>query len=115
MAHHIKGLTPLDLQTIIDEAARLLVEAAHPDKITLFGSYARGDFDEGSDLDLLVILSDVEDRIDEMIRLRRVLKDIPMAIDIVVYSWTDVEERQHLRGTMLYHALREGRLLHDAA
>lgn len=50
-----------------------------------------------------------------MVRLRLMLRDIPMPIDVIVYSQSDVEERQHVRGTMLYHALREGRILHDAA
>jgi predicted nucleotidyltransferase len=115
MAEPIQPLKHMDIDDLVQLAAQRLIDAAHPEKIILFGSYGRGDFDQGSDLDLLVILSDVEDRIEEMIRLRRVLKDIPMAIDIVVYSRTDVEERQHLRGTMLYHALREGKVLHDAA
>lgn len=100
---------------MIDHATQLLVEAAHPEKVILFGSYARGDFDERSDLDLLVILPTVEDRIEEMAKLRLVLRDVPMAIDLVVYTQADVEARGHLRGTMLYHALREGRVLHDAA
>jgi hypothetical protein len=67
------------------------------------------------DLDLLVILPTVVDRFEEMVRLRLVLRDMPMAIDVIVYSRADVEERRHLRGTMLYHTLREGRTLHDAA
>jgi uncharacterized protein len=115
MGEPIERLNHMDIDDLVQLAAQRLIDAAHPEKIILFGSYGRADFDQGSDLDLLVILSDVEDRIEEMIRLRRVLKDIPMAIDIVVYSRTDVEERQHLRGTMLYHALREGKVLHDAA
>lgn len=115
MAIRSDALTPTNIETNIEGATRRLVDAAHPEKIILFGSYGRGDFDQRSDLDFLVILSTVEDRIEEMIRLRRVLKDIPMAIDVVVYSRADVEERQHLRGTMLYHALREGKVLHDAA
>jgi predicted nucleotidyltransferase len=44
MARERAGLAPEDLQRVIDEATRRLVEAAHPDKIILFGSYARGDF-----------------------------------------------------------------------
>jgi predicted nucleotidyltransferase len=115
MTHLTGGAGPTDVDDLVELAARLLVEAVHPERIFLFGSYARGDFDKGSDLDLLVILSAVEDRIEEMVRLRRVLKDIPMAIDVVVYSRADVEERQHLRGTMLYHALRAGKVLYVAA
>jgi hypothetical protein len=50
-----------------------------------------------------------------MVRLRLVLRDIPMAIDVIVHPRDEMEEWRHLRGTMLYHALREGRVLHDAA
>lgn len=102
------------MDELISDATRLLVEAANPEKIILFGSYSRGDFTKNSDLDLLVIVPRVVDRIEEMARLRLVLRKIPMAIDVVVYSRDEVEEREHLRGTMLYHALREGRVLHDA-
>jgi predicted nucleotidyltransferase len=110
-----KGRSKTDVDATLDEVRRRLVEAAHPAKIILFGSYARGDFNKDSDLDLLVILPAVQSRFDEMVRLRAVLRDIPMAIDVVVYSVDRVMERQHLRGTMLYHALMEGRVLYDAA
>jgi predicted nucleotidyltransferase len=115
VTQHVQGPPKADIDSLLDDVRRRLVEAAHPDKIILFGSYARGDFHEQSDLDLLVILPAVQSRFDEMIRLRSVLRDIPMAIDVVVYSVDRVNERQHLRGTMLYHALREGRVLYDAA
>ncbi len=103
------------MDELISDATRLLIEAANPERIILFGSYSRGDFTKDSDLDLLVIVPRVVDRIEEMARLRLVLRNIPMAIDVVVYSREEMEEREHLRGTMLYHALHEGRVLHDAA
>ncbi|HEY8687407.1 MAG TPA: nucleotidyltransferase domain-containing protein [Chloroflexota bacterium] len=100
---------------MLDAVARLLVAAANPESVILFGSYARGDYTKDSDLDLLVILPTVEDRIEEMARLRMALWDVPMAIDVVVFSRDEVEERQNLRGTMLFHAVREGQVLYDAA
>ncbi len=98
---------------VIDAASSLLIEVIAPQKTGLFGSHARGDFDGGSDLDLLVILDCADDRIGEMIRLRRVLRDLPIAIDVVVYSRKEVQAWDHLRGTMLHHALREGKVLYD--
>jgi uncharacterized protein len=115
MAHRIDKVSASPIDELLDEVTRLLVEAAHPEKIILFGSHARGDVDADSDLALLIIAPTVVDRFEEMVRLRLVLRDIPMPIDVIVYSRADMEERQHLRGTMLYHALREGRILHDAA
>jgi predicted nucleotidyltransferase len=101
-----------DIEKLIAEATDRLVEAAHPDKIILFGSYARGDFDRHSDLDFLVILPTVAHRFEETIRLQSALRGLRMAADIVVYSAGQVEERRNLRGTMLYHALAEGRVLY---
>ncbi|HEX6508706.1 MAG TPA: nucleotidyltransferase domain-containing protein [Chloroflexota bacterium] len=115
MARPTDGSIPADIETIIDEATRRLVEAAHPDRIILFGSYARGDFDDRSDLDFLVILPSVEDPFEDMTRLERALLSLPVPADVLVYSRDDVRERGHLRGTTLYHALTQGKVLHDTA
>jgi predicted nucleotidyltransferase len=41
--------------SILRDIIRRVVEAAHPDKIILFGSAARGEMGPNSDVDLLVI------------------------------------------------------------
>jgi len=64
----------------IAEATRRLVAAAQPRKIILFGSRARGDAREDSDLDLLVVERVVEDRVAEMVRLGRVLKGLILPV-----------------------------------
>lgn len=115
MTETVERHIPPETAGMIEEATRLLADAAHPEKIILFGSYARGDFDRHSDLDLLVIVSSVGNRIVEAARLRQVLAAIPMAIDIIVYPRSAVEERGHLPGTMLFEVLRQGRVLYDAA
>ena len=104
-----------ETEAIIQEAVRRLIEAAHPTQIILFGSYARGEQNKDSDLDLLVIVPNVTNRHDEMVRLRRSLARLPVPIDVVVYSMDEVEKRRALKGTMLNHALREGRVLHASA
>jgi predicted nucleotidyltransferase len=43
---------------IVSEMVRRIVETAHPLRIILFGSAARGEMDENSDLDVLVIMPD---------------------------------------------------------
>ena len=69
----------------IDAAVRILAEAASPARIVLFGSHARGDAGEDSDIDLLVIEPEVEDRTREMVRLRRLLRPLRIPVDILVY------------------------------
>lgn len=51
----------IDQRTIIDEAliqdvTRRIVDNFHPEKIILFGSHARGDANQDSDLDLIVVM-----------------------------------------------------------
>jgi predicted nucleotidyltransferase len=43
-------------QNLLDEVASRLVKELHPESIWLFGSHAWGTPDEGSDLDLFVVV-----------------------------------------------------------
>ena len=96
----------------IDQAVALLVEAARPERIVLFGSHARGDAREDSDLDLLVIEPQVEDRAREMVRLRRALRPLRIPVDVLVYSSAEVERWSRQPGTALFWAMREGRVVY---
>jgi predicted nucleotidyltransferase len=87
----------LDVE-VLGKVVKLLVDAAHPKRIILFGSYARGEQTPESDLDLLVIEDDVADRFRERVRLRRSLAPIRMPIDVLVYSESDVRTRGHWLG-----------------
>jgi predicted nucleotidyltransferase len=99
-------------QETIDAAVRILAEAARPARIVLFGSYARGDACEDSDLDLLVIEPRVEDRAREMVRLRRLLRPLRVPVDILVFSAEEVARWGEQPSSALYWALREGTVVH---
>lgn len=99
--------------TDIAAAVAALAEAASDaEQIVLFGSHARGDADAGSDLDLLVIESTVEDRAREMVRLRRALRPLRLPVDVLVYSRAEVDQWGQQPGTALYWALKEGKVMH---
>lgn len=78
-------------QPVIDEAVRLLVADGRPTCVILFGSYARGDAREGSDLDFVVVLPKVASRLSEMIRLRGLLRPLRVLADVLVYSEEQVD------------------------
>jgi predicted nucleotidyltransferase len=99
---------------LIDEAARRIVAAAPGAQVILFGSHARGEAGPDSDVDLLVVEPHVRDRFDEIVRLQRVLAPLRVPADVVVVSEAHVEEWRDVRNTMLYDALREGRILAQA-
>ena len=98
----------------IQRAVERLVSAANPSKVILFGSYARGDATEDSDLDLMVIEPEVQNTGEEMIRLHRVVGDVGIGVDLLVYSDGEASRRSQVPGTLLYWAFREGRVLYDA-
>jgi predicted nucleotidyltransferase len=106
---------PMTNESLIDEAGRRLAAAAPGAKVILFGSRARGEARPDSDLDLLVIEPDeVPKRRAETARLRRELRGLEVALDLIVVSAKHAEEWGHFRGSMLNEALSEGRVLVEA-
>jgi len=98
---------------VVDEAVQVLAQAVPPSaQIWLFGSQARGDARDDSDLDFLVIEPEVTNRATEMVRLRRVLRPLRIAADVLVYSRDEVQRWRNEPGTALYWALKEGRVVH---
>lgn len=98
------------LRSVVD---RLANAASSPARVILFGSYARGTATEDSDLDLMVIEKELPDKSAEYLRLRRAIGGIGIGVDVLVYSEEEALLRGQVPGTVLYWALKEGRVLHD--
>ena len=97
---------------VIQEAGRRILEAAPPgSRLILFGSHARGEAGEHSDLDFLVIEPELDDWGRESARLHRTLKGLGVFADIIVVSEESVREWRDVYGTVIHAALDEGREL----
>jgi predicted nucleotidyltransferase len=95
-------------------AVERLVAVARPTKIILFGSQARGDADDRSDVDLLVIKPHVSNRYEELVALDRSLAGILMPVDILLVSEAEFEERANQPGAVERAAIQEGLVLYAA-
>jgi predicted nucleotidyltransferase len=99
----------------IELAGRALIEATEgPARVILFGSRARGDGDDRSDFDFLVIKRDVDDRFGEMARLGRILGRLLIPADVVVVSEQHARKWESVKGTMIHEAMSEGRIIAES-
>ena len=101
------------VEDIIPRMVARIVDQFQPLRVILFGSYARGDANVNSDVDLLVVLPDTTDKRQSAIAIRRALADFPVPKDIVVTTPEEIARRGNLIGTLLRPALREGKVLYE--
>ena len=100
-------------QPLLREVVRRIAEAADPERIILFGSRARGGADAASDIDILVIADSPRPRHERSAPLYGVLSDIPVPMDILVYSPQEVDEWREVPQAFVTTAVREGKLLYE--
>jgi predicted nucleotidyltransferase len=103
-------------QAMIEAAAQRIATAAHaPLKVILFGSYARGDANAGSDLDLLVVEQEIPDPATEYLRLHRAASEAEVGVDLLLMTAQDFEKKRDWWSTPVYAAVREGKTLYERA
>jgi predicted nucleotidyltransferase len=102
---------PAYLPEIVDRIARRF----NPLRILLFGSWARGEAQSDSDIDLLVILPQIKDKRQIAVLIGNSLSDLPVSKDIVVTTPEEIARRGDLIGDVLRPALREGKVIYERA
>ena len=100
-------------ETIIATMVERIVGRFQPSRVVLFGSQARGDANEWSDVDLLVVMGNVPDKRRAAVEIRRLLGDLPISKDIVVTTPDEIARRGYMVGTVLHAALREGKVVYE--
>ena len=105
----------IDRDTIQRAVETILNAAPAGSQVILFGSYARGDANEDSDLDFLVVEPVVRGRRREMVRLREVLRPLRIPADVLVVSRNVFDAWKDLPNNVVYEAVREGRSFIHAA
>ncbi|UCG89329.1 MAG: nucleotidyltransferase domain-containing protein [Gemmatimonadota bacterium] len=101
-------------RAVLDEIVRRIVKVADPDSIILFGSAARGEWSPDSDIDLLVVKSNVEHRRKLAQKLHLAMYGVDAAVDIVVVTPEDIDYLSGKAGTVVTPALNEGREIYAA-
>ncbi len=100
-----------------DTARRMVervVEVARPEKVIVFGSLARGEVGPDSDIDLLVVVPFVGSRRAQAGRILRALALFDAPKDVIVVTPEEFARLRDVAGSLVYPAVREGRVLHAA-
>jgi len=96
----------------LESAVRKLADSFHPEKIILFGSQARGEADEHSDVDLLVVTDVHGNRRAMMVAMDRALRGSGFARDIVILTPDEFARDKDIPGTVARPACKEGKILY---
>jgi predicted nucleotidyltransferase len=102
---------------LLKNMADTIAHEVDPERVILFGSHARGEANEHSDVDLLVITSKPfgtqNSRRGMAARLGRSLSRFLMPTDILLYTVEEVEAWQGSRNHVITQALMDGLVLYE--
>ena len=99
-----------EIRSILEQ----LIRVYKPEKVILFGSLARGERREGTDIDLFIIKRDIPDLGVDRIRQLDTLIKYKLATDFIVYKPQEINQRVKLGDTFIKSILKEGKVLYAA-
>jgi predicted nucleotidyltransferase len=90
-----------------------IVRDYEPLRVIVFGSFARGDTHEGSDLDLIVVKDTAERFFDRIGRVRDAVHGLGLDVHPLVYTPTEVGEMLTGGNSFLETVLAEGAVAYE--
>ena len=96
----------------IRRLAAEIAEKFHPEKIILFGSYAYGEPNEDSDVDLLVVMP-ARNMIDQAVKISLAV-DRPFALDLIVRTPGHLHKRLKWGDWFLREIVGQGKVLYES-
>ena len=105
--------THIDKNTI-QSITQLIVERFNPEQVILFGSHARGEVGEHSDVDLLVVLRDDAGRSQRGNPIRRAIAErFVLPVDVIIRSPEALATQRNDLHSFIYKVLKEGEVLYE--
>ena len=101
-------------QDIIDIIIQKIISAVNPEKIILFGSYAKGKQNSKSDLDIAVIVKNSEEpQYRRPVPIRLALSHIIFPKDIIVFTEQEIIDWQDVPQAFITTILKTGKNIYE--
>jgi uncharacterized protein len=97
----------------IEDLREQIVRVANPEKIILFGSYAYGEPNEDSDVDLLVVMPFEGSPQRQAFRISLQIS-APMALDLLVRTPEHIAERIEMGDFFMQEITSQGKVIYEA-
>ena len=103
-------------KALIEEVKKRLIEVYNPVAIYLFGSYAWGIPTEDSDLDLLIVVDESEEKsYKRPVAGHRALRGLDVSKDLIVKTKEEFEKDSSNITTLIYKIKNDGELIYARA
>ncbi len=96
----------------VADLVRILVENVKPEKVILFGSYAKVNPSADSDLDIAIIKDSSLPAYKRSIEIRRHLRGLKFPIDLFVFTKEEFKSWENVRPSLIYDIIETGKLLY---
>ena len=103
-----------DLGELLKEVATSIKTVYPSSTVILFGSYARGEQNDNSDLDICVLVPEISPRrFDmELNAACSIRRGFPLPLDLLLYTYDEFEEYSKSKSRIQYKIKNEGVILH---
>lgn len=102
---------------LVAQIAETIRKKYKPQKIILFGSYARGKPTESSDIDLFIVKDTEARMVDRFVEVKRLIYNPQLRIPIspLVYTPQELEERLKMGDDFVKQIMDKGKVLYEEA
>jgi uncharacterized protein len=104
--------TALD-QKLLGDVVQTIVRRYTPLRIVLFGSYARGDYNAASDVDLLLLVADAGDWFERGLEFKRLIPDEPLPVEAHIYTAREYAQMKAADNPFVHQIETEGKVLYE--
>lgn len=99
-------------QKEVKRLAGKIINGYRPEKIFIFGSFAKGKIKPDSDVDFFIIKKTIKPRLARQREVSRLLLDRLIPLDVLVFTPREAAERKALGDNFIIDILKTGKLIY---